>query len=397
MIKPSIHKPKEHDWAKYKEKIPPFALDIIKKLNRYDFEAYLVGGCIRDILLDINPKDFDIATDAHPEQITAIFKNSRIIGRRFKIVHVRNQKEIIEVSTFRKKPEEVSKLRNGVIQDNTYGTIDEDAERRDFTINAIFFDPINNLFIDAFNGVDDIKKKNINFIGDPKKRIIEDPIRLLRAIRFHSKLNFSLPLTKLKIHSYLELVDKIPESRLFDEMMKFFLTGHASKSIKILKKFDLISIFFPHLKNHDLQSKSLLMLGMKNTDERVTINKTVNPGFLMAVLLWDSFIKHAVTKSDKSLDWKINTFFNQLNSGVFINKRFMKYVSDIWRMQPRFLKIKPKSVYRLSNHPRFRAGYDFLLLRSMAGEEKDEIADWWTKWQSSNDSVREKLLNKNNL
>jgi poly(A) polymerase len=375
--------------------IPEFVLTVIKKLQQYDFQAFVVGGCIRDMLLNRTPKDFDVATDAHPEQITAIFKNSRIIGRRFKIVHVRQQRELIEVSTFRKKPEEVSKLRNGVIQDNAFGTIEEDAERRDFTMNAIFYDPIHETFFDPFNGKKDIENSQINFIGKKDQRLHEDPIRLLRAIRFHAKLDFNLCLTKKEIQAYIQLLQDIPYSRIFDEMMKFFLTGHAERSIKVLKQYELLDIFFPHLAQHSLEKKSLLMLGMKNTDNRVKENKTVNPGFLMAVVLWDAF------KTDKSfndealsLDAKIKNFFNQSAPNIFIHKRFIKYISDIWRLQPRFMKIRLKAVYRLSNHPRFRAAYDFLLLRSESGEEDKKYGDWWTRWQSANESTRKQLLDQ---
>lgn len=375
--------------------IPEFVLTVIKKLQQYDFQAFIVGGCIRDMLLNRVPKDFDVATDAHPEQITTIFKNSRIIGRRFKIVHIRQQRELIEVSTFRKKPEEVNKLRNGVIQDNAFGTIVEDAERRDFTMNAIFYDPIHETFFDPFNGKKDIENSQINFIGKKDKRLREDPIRLLRAIRFNAKLGFALCLTKKEIPTYIQLLDDIPYSRIFDEMMKFFLTGHAEKSIKVLKQYEILDIFFPHLAQHSLKEKSLLMLGMKNTDNRVKQNKTVNPGFLMAVVLWDAFKKDKSFNDETlSLDAKIKNFFNQSAPNIFIHKRFIKYISDIWRLQPRFLKIGIKAVYRLSNHPRFRAAYDFLLLRSESGEEDKKYGDWWTRWQSANELTRKQLLDQ---
>lgn len=375
--------------------IPEFVLTVIKKLQQYDFQAFIVGGCIRDMLLNRVPKDFDVATDAHPEQITTIFKNSRIIGRRFKIVHIRQQRELIEVSTFRRKPEEVNKLRNGVIQDNAFGTIVEDAERRDFTMNAIFYDPIHETFFDPFNGKKDIENSQINFIGKKDKRLREDPIRLLRAIRFNAKLGFALCLTKKEIPTYIQLLDDIPYSRIFDEMMKFFLTGHAEKSIKVLKQYEILDIFFPHLAQHSLKEKSLLMLGMKNTDNRVKQNKTVNPGFLMAVVLWDAFKKDKSFNDETlSLDAKIKNFFNQSAPNIFIHKRFIKYISDIWRLQPRFLKIGIKAVYRLSNHPRFRAAYDFLLLRSESGEEDKKYGDWWTRWQSANELTRKQLLDQ---
>ena len=373
--------------------IPSFVLEVIKKLQQYDFQAYMVGGCIRDLLLNIQPKDFDITTNAHPDQITAIFKNSRIIGRRFKIVHVRIDRQIIEVSTFRKKPSEVNKLRNGVVQDNAFGTIEEDAQRRDFTMNAIFYDPINNHLFDPFNGKKDIENRNINFIGNPEQRINEDPVRLLRAIRFHAKLEFSLGLTLGNIKKLIPLLDNIPYSRIFDEMMKFFLTGHAKKSIFVLKEYQLLDLFFPFLSNHSLDKNSLLIHGMNNTDSRVKADKTVNPGFLMAVILWDAF-NHSLKNNDSklTLDTQIKHFFNKTDPNIFIHNRFIKYISEIWRLQPRFTKLKTRSVYRLSNHPRFRAAYDFLLLRCSSDQEEKRYGEWWTKWQEASEASRKKLL-----
>jgi poly(A) polymerase len=373
--------------------IPSFVLEVIKKLQQYDFQAYMVGGCIRDLLLNIQPKDFDIATNAHPDQVTAIFKNSRIIGRRFKIVHVRIDRQIIEVSTFRKKPSEVNKLRNGVVQDNAFGTIEEDAQRRDFTMNAIFYDPINNHLFDPFNGKKDIENRNINFIGNPEQRINEDPVRLLRAIRFHAKLEFSLGLTLGNIKKLIPLLDNIPYSRIFDEMMKFFLTGHAKKSIFVLKEYQLLDLFFPFLSNHSLDKNSLLIHGMNNTDSRVKADKTVNPGFLMAVILWDAF-NHSLKNNDSklTLDTQIKHFFNKTDPNIFIHNRFIKYISEIWRLQPRFTKLKTRSVYRLSNHPRFRAAYDFLLLRCSSDQEEKRYGEWWTKWQEASEASRKKLL-----
>ena len=373
--------------------IPSYVLEVIRKLQQYDFQAYMVGGCIRDLLLNIQPKDFDIATNAHPDQVTAIFKNSRIIGRRFKIVHVRIDRQIIEVSTFRKKPSEVNKLRNGVVQDNAFGTIEEDAQRRDFTMNAIFYDPINNHLFDPFNGKKDIENRNINFIGDPEQRINEDAVRLLRAIRFHAKLEFNLGLTLGNIKKFIPLLDNVPYSRIFDEMMKFFLTGHAKKSIFVLKEYQLLDLFFPFLSNHSLNKNSLLIHGMNNTDSRVKADKTVNPGFLMAVILWDAF-NHSRKNNDSklTLDTQIKYFFNKTDQNIFIHNRFIKYISEIWRLQPRFTKLKTRSVYRLSNHPRFRAAYDFLLLRCSSDQEEKRYGEWWTKWQEASEASRKKLL-----
>jgi len=393
LISSPANKKISNQYSLINKSIPSYVLEVIRKLQQYDFQAYMVGGCIRDLLLNIQPKDFDIATNAHPDQVTAIFKNSRIIGRRFKIVHVRIDRQIIEVSTFRKKPSEVNKLRNGVVQDNAFGTIEEDAQRRDFTMNAIFYDPINNHLFDPFNGKKDIENRNINFIGNPEQRINEDPVRLLRAIRFHAKLEFNLGITLGKIKKFIPLLDNIPYSRIFDEMMKFFLTGHAKKSIFVLKEYQLLDLFFPFLSNHSLDKNSLLIHGMNNTDSRVKADKTVNPGFLMAVILWDAF-NHSLKNNDSklTLDTQIKHFFNKTDPNIFIHNRFIKYISEIWRLQPRFTKLKTRSVYRLSNHPRFRAAYDFLLLRCSSDQEEKRYGEWWTKWQEASEASRKKLL-----
>ena len=393
LISSPANKKISNQYSLNNKSIPSFVLEVIRKLQQYDFQAYMVGGCIRDLLLNIQPKDFDIATNAHPDQVTAIFKNSRIIGRRFKIVHVRIDRQIIEVSTFRKKPSEVNKLRNGVVQDNAFGTIEEDAQRRDFTMNAIFYDPINNHLYDPFYGKKDIENRNINFIGNPEQRINEDPVRLLRAIRFHAKLEFNLGITLGKIKKFIPLLDNIPYSRIFDEMMKFFLTGHAKKSIFVLKEYQLLDLFFPFLSDHSLDKNSLLIHGMNNTDSRVKADKTVNPGFLMAVILWDAF-NHSLKNNDSklTLDTQIKHFFNKTDPNIFIHNRFIKYISEIWRLQPRFTKLKTRSVYRLSNHPRFRAAYDFLLLRCSSDQEEKRYGEWWTKWQEASEASRKKLL-----
>ena len=393
LISSPANKKISNQYSLINKSIPSYVLEVIRKLQQYDFQAYMVGGCIRDLLLNIQPKDFDIATNAHPDQVTAIFKNSRIIGRRFKIVHVRIDRQIIEVSTFRKKPSEVNKLRNGVVQDNAFGTIEEDAQRRDFTMNAIFYDPINNHLFDPFNGKKDIENRDINFIGNPEQRINEDPVRLLRAIRFHAKLEFNLGITLGKIKKFIPLLDNIPYSRIFDEMMKFFLTGHAKKSIFVLKEYQLLDLFFPFLSNHSLDKNSLLIHGMNNTDSRVKADKTVNPGFLMAVILWDAF-NHSLKNNDSklTLDTQIKHFFNKTDPNIFIHNRFIKYISEIWRLQPRFTKLKTRSVYRLSNHPRFRAAYDFLLLRCSSDQEEKRYGEWWTKWQEASEASRKKLL-----
>ena len=240
-----------NQYSLINKSIPSYVLEVIRKLQQYDFQAYMVGGCIRDLLLNIQPKDFDIATNAHPDQVTAIFKNSRIIGRRFKIVHVRIDRQIIEVSTFRKKPSEVNKLRNGVVQDNAFGTIEEDAQRRDFTMNAIFYDPINNHLFDPFNGKKDLEDGYINFIGNAEKRIQEDYLRILRYLRFY--LNYSnhehQPEIIKNIKKNIDGISNISSERLIDELKKITSSNGFLKLFKDKESLELIEIIFPQLKN----------------------------------------------------------------------------------------------------------------------------------------------------
>lgn len=370
------------------------AIEIIKQLKKNGYEAFLVGGCIRDLLLERTPKDFDIATNALPDQVHKIFKSSRIIGRRFIIVHIRLNNQIYEITTFRKKPKRVTKMRNGVVLDNDYGTIEQDAERRDFTMNAIYFDPIKNKLFDFYSGVEDIKNKTINFIGPYKRRIIEDPIRILRAIRFSAKLNFKISAPEKQLLNHLYLLREVPASRIFDELMKFFLTGHGYRSLKILQKFKLLNFFFPFADEATIINDKVFITGLQNTDTRVKNNKNVHPGFFLAILLWQDF-KTKYTFSNKIENHKltdnIENFF-KTNNLLFTNNRFVEYVTEVWKLQPLFLVSKPRSIYRLSNHPRFRAAYDFLLLRCSAEEENSDIATWWTAWQEVDESSRKIML-----
>lgn len=382
-------------------KISKHALEIILSLQKNNHEAYIVGGAIRDILINKNPKDFDIATSATPEQIRRLFKKSRIIGRRFKLVHVIDGRDIIEVSTFRAKPQEKEIMANGVEKDNAYGTLQEDAERRDFTSNSIYYNPANKKLIDFYGGIDDIKNKQLAIIGIPEIRFQEDPVRILRAIRFAAKLDLSInaKITSI-IHRNISLLEKIPYSRLFDEVMKLFLTGHGLKSVVLFNKFNLSKKFFPILKSTNPSTQAFLRQGMNDTDKRIHEGKSVNPGFLLAVFLW----------KDVNAAWEIRRK-NSINNTIALNaaielvlsrqfkifpiqKRFMITMSEIWRLQPRFTNLNPKRIYRLLGHPRFRAAYDFLLLRNRQGEISDDLTQWWIKFVEADDKTKNILTKK---
>ena len=382
-------------------KISKHALEIILSLQKNNYEAYIVGGAIRDILIDQNPKDFDIATSATPEQIRKLFKKSRIIGRRFKLVHVLDGRNIIEVSTFRAKPQEREIMANGVERDNAYGTLKEDAERRDFTSNSIYFNPTNKKLIDFYGGIDDIKNKQLAIIGIPEIRFQEDPVRILRAIRFAAKLDLSInsDITSI-IHKNINLLENIPYSRLFDEVMKLFLTGHALKSVILFNKFNLSKKFFPVLQSTNPSTQAFLKQGLRDTDKRIHESKSVNPGFLLAVFLWRD-VNEAWEKRKKvsinntvALNTAIDFVLSKQSKIFPVQKRFIVTMSEIWRLQPRFKNLNPKRIYRLLGHPRFRAAYDFLLLRNRQGEIDNDLAQWWIKFVEADDKTKSILIKK---
>ena len=382
-------------------KISKHALGIILSLQKNNYEAYIVGGAIRDILINQNPKDFDIATSATPEQIRKLFKKSRIIGRRFKLVHVLDGRNIIEVSTFRAKPQEREIMANGVERDNAYGTLKEDAERRDFTSNSIYFNPTNKKLIDFYGGIDDIKNKQLTIIGIPEIRFQEDPIRILRAIRFAAKLDLSINEDiKSIIHKNINLLENIPYSRLFDEVMKLFLTGHALKSVILFNKFNLSKKFFPVLQSTNPSTQAFLKQGLRDTDKRIHESKSVNPGFLLAVFLWRD-VNEAWEKRKKvsinntvALNTAIDFVLSKQSKIFPVQKRFIVTMSEIWRLQPRFKNLNPKRIYRLLGHPRFRAAYDFLLLRNRQGEIDNDLAQWWIKFVEADDKTKSILIKK---
>jgi len=403
-----VFQEKIHSFFKSKrinhELISDAALDTVKMLKKNNYDAFIVGGAIRDILMGFKPKDFDIATNATPEQVRSIFKKSRIIGRRFRLVHVIYGREIIEVSTFRAKPRQKIQMSNGVLKDNEYGTIKEDAERRDFTINALYYDVGDKNIIDFYGGLRDIQDNQLRLIGKPKLRYKEDPIRILRAIRFSSKLKMEIHTKTLnEIRNSIGLLKCVPYSRLFDEVMKFFLTGHSQESMVLFKKYNLSSTYFPSLENNNKIFNDFLLQALINTDLRVKDGKSINPGFLLAVFLWDDVnelckkykknFPHPSLALNKAIDEVL-----QKQARIFpVQKRFSITMSEIWRLQIRFNSSSSKKIYRLLSHPRFRASYDFLLLRCEALEISRSEGLWWTKFIESSKKTQDLLIaNKKN-
>jgi len=380
--------------------ISPSALKVMHRLHTNGYEAYLVGGGVRDILLGLQPKDFDIATNAHPEQVNDLFKNSRLIGRRFKLVHIMFGRELIEVATFRGQAIEDSKKQSEqgmLLRDNVYGSIDEDAIRRDFTINALYYSPKNFSVYDFVNSLEDIKNKQISLIGDPETRYREDPVRMLRAIRFSSKLTFDIaPPTRTPIRELAPLLGNISPARLFDEVLKLFLSGYALNTFQKLLEFQLFDPLFPKisttLRTSERSSfyKSLIDEGLKNTDTRILAEKPVTPAFLYATLLWPEVdrywqeLQSSGVPEFPALQQAGQQALHDQVKHITIPKRFSLMMKEIWEFQIRLKKIQGKKPSQLIEHPRFRAAYDFLLLREQAGEQLNGLGKWWTDFQVDN-------------
>ncbi len=383
------------------------ALKVVERLQALGFEACIVGGCIRDLLLGKTPKDFDVATNATPEQIQDAFKNARLIGRRFRLAHVRFGREIIEVATFRgeggddrgsgpspqskrAKPDlAVREMEQGrLVRDNIYGSEAEDAMRRDFTINALMYDPKKEILKDYTGAYEDLKRRRLALIGDPVTRYREDPVRLLRAIRFKTKLGLTMdPETEAPIRTMAASLNDIPPARLFDEILKLFLSGHAWETYQALVDHDLWDQLFPSLFSNPKTPPPLVELGLKNTDLRVNNDQPVTPGFLFAVFLWSRVETRADAMIAKgyppvnALGEAADVVISQQAQTVAIHRRYSSMAREIWCMQPRFLKQSERRAERMVHERRFRAAYDFLLLRVSQEPELKEVADWWTKIQ----------------
>lgn len=383
---------------------------VVNKLLKANYQAYLVGGCVRDLLLGITPKDFDVATNARPEQICKLFKHSRLIGRRFQIVHVYFEREFIEVSTFRAIADQsqqntTTEYDNGqLVRDNTFGTIEEDAQRRDFSVNALYYDLEHAEVLDFCNGIKDIDAKILRIIGHPETRYKEDPVRILRALRFRAKLNLEIEeetSNAIKPLGYL-LLD-ISKARLFDEVIKLFHSGYAANCFYELEHYDLLKRIFPaaaHTLKNDEQFRNFINFAIDNTDSRINIGKSVNPAFIFAVLLWRSYtqqLQHCI-KDDmpryESL-WEAGrlTVANQ-SMITAIPKRFLIAICEIWKLQDRFQRVRGKKIFQLLGHPRFRAAYDFMCLRAQAGELELSEAEWWTQIQEVPENEQRKLVNE---
>ncbi|MBS1155609.1 MAG: poly(A) polymerase [Proteobacteria bacterium] len=381
------------------------ALKVCDRLQDAGFEAYVVGGAVRDLLLGKSPKDFDVATSATPEQVRHVFHRSRIIGKRFRIVHVpfydKHGEEVIEVTTFRGSSDAPTDDTGRIIRDNVYGTLEEDALRRDFTINALYYDPTSEEILDFHHGIEDIEAKRLTMIGDPDLRYREDPVRMLRAIRLAAKLGLGIaPATQKPIASLAKLLGNIPSARLFDEMMKLLLSGRAWDCLMSLRAEGLHRELFPVL---DIvlarpQAKNFLKLALENTDQRLAEDKPVSAGFLFAALLWheveaDWLARQATGQNPiPALVDAMNGIENTVEKRLAIPNRYGAAMKEIWLLQPRFEQRSGNRPFRLVEQQRFRAAYDFLVLRAECGLVDKELAQWWHEFQYGDEQSRSALI-----
>ncbi|WP_276307796.1 polynucleotide adenylyltransferase PcnB [Stenotrophobium rhamnosiphilum] len=368
-------------------------LKVLYTLKDAGYEAYMVGGGVRDLLAGLEPKDFDIATNAHPDQVKAIFRSCRLVGRRFVICHVRHGNEISEVTTFRGPiTDEHERDDTGrILNDNEYGTLEEDAFRRDFTINALYYDIRDFSIIDFADGLTDMKRGVIRLIGDPELRYREDAVRMLRAVRIANKMNFKLDGPTAKpIPKLAPLLAEIPAARLFDEVLKVMLNKQAVNNFLQLRELGLFAQLFPQTEKaiEDARSYNFVVGALLNTADRMKNDASVSPAFFYAALLWppvvarmrDLIVRQNVHPNVASVQ-ACEEVLAMAVQRIAIPKRFSLPMREIWQMQPRFEMRKGGRAKRLLTHPRFRAAYDFLLLRAQAGEAPKELADWWTQAQ----------------
>ncbi|MBS0382989.1 MAG: polynucleotide adenylyltransferase PcnB [Proteobacteria bacterium] len=375
------------------------ALRVLYGLKDAGFRACLVGGAVRDLLLGRQPKDFDVATDATPEEVRKLFRNCRLIGRRFRLAHVVFGPEIVEVATFRGTGDgdgngDRHVVDGRILRDNVWGTIEEDALRRDFRVNALYYDIADFSVIDYVGGIGDLEDRKLRLIGDPATRYREDPVRMLRAARLAAKLGFEIdPAAAAPFEQLGHLLADAPPARLFDECQKMFMAGYGLASFRMLERYDLLRHLFPGTaralaKDASGALHALVERGLAGTDARVVEGRPVTPAFLFAVLLWGEVEALAKEFQEqgvaRTLAWQraAHRVMAEQGKRVAIPRRFGYAIEEIWALQPRFAERARKRVFRLLAHPRFRAAYDFLLLRAGESEAVRELGEWWTQAQS---------------
>ncbi len=398
---PRIYGPDTHPVRR--NQVSHGARTVTAKLQESGFRAFVVGGAVRDLLLGIEPKDVDIATDATPEQVKPLFRRAFVIGRRFRLVQVHVGGDAIEVSTFRaaQTGESATDEHGRLISDNVYGSQAEDAARRDFTINALYFDPATEAVWDYVGGVADIRARRLKLIGAPVTRYREDPVRMLRAVRLAAKLGVAIEKkTAAPIPKLAPLIQNVPPARLFDEMQKLLLSGHAAETLKSLRAHGLHHGLLPLLDVilEQTGGQAFIEAALASTDERVRAGKAVSPAFLFATLLWHEVVAQWTAARAKgghsipALMEAMDRVLDQQAERIAIPRRFEGAIKEIWALQPRFEQRSGSRPSRLLEHPRFRAAYDFLALRGASGEAPQEPVDWWTRFQAADPAEREAML-----
>jgi poly(A) polymerase len=379
------------------------AIRVCDTLQQAGFKAYIVGGAVRDLLLGVRPKDFDVATSASPEDVQRLFRRARIIGRRFRLVHVMFGPETIEVSTFRAMHSSDAETdeHGRVLRDNVFGEQYEDAARRDFTVNALYYDPRSETVLDYHHGVRDIRAKIMRVIGEPAARYREDPVRMLRVVRFAAKLGFEIDdASRAPIANMAELIENVPSARLFDEMLKLLQSGSALACLKRLRLEGLHGGLFPLLDAilDQASGEQFIAEALSRTDERVRANKPLSPGFLFASLLWHLVNQRWQERTNAGendipgLFSAMDDVIDQQLERLAIPRRITSDMREIWSLQPRFEKRGGKAPFRLLEHPRFRAGLDFLELRAATGDAELELATWWRSFCESDHATRDELM-----
>ncbi|MEE4300198.1 MAG: polynucleotide adenylyltransferase PcnB [Pseudomonadales bacterium] len=405
--------------------ISPNAMKVLYRLIAAGHQAFLVGGGVRDLLLGGHPKDFDVATDATPEQVDDLFRNCRLVGRRFRLAHIRFGREIIEVATFRSssgddlatveqtdlpsrrrsqastEPAAAQSEAGMLLRDNVYGTVDDDAARRDFTINALYYTPADFCLYDFAGGMEDLEARRIRLIGDPEQRYREDPVRMLRALRFAAKLDFDIdPDTAEPIGELAELLLDVPPARLFDEIGKLFLHGHAERTFELMRDHGVFRMLFPQADGameRDPTAEMLARIALANTDARVREDRPVTPGFLLAALLWPPMIEEqrrlqldGLSLAD-AMESAAGDVLARQQMHTAVPRRFTTFIRETWSLQHRLEAPTVRRVARLLDHPRFRAAYDFLVVREQAGEGTGGTGAWWTRYQDADEDRRESM------
>jgi len=399
---PAVRVPRQKHGLS-RDALHPAAAKVCAVLRENGFAAYVVGGAVRDLLLGIEPKDFDVATDASPEQVKPLFRRALIIGRRFRLVHVMMGAETVEVSTFRAAdPHTAEKDEHGrVLRDNVFGTQEEDARRRDFTVNALYFDPATEEVVDFHGGLADLKKRRLSMIGDPETRYREDPVRMLRAVRLAGKLGLTIEAgTREPIRELAPLIERVPPARLFDEMLKLLLSGHASACLRQLREVGLHQGLLPLLDVILEQplGERFVTLALAQTDERVLAERPVSPAFLFAALLWHEVLAACKARQARgeraipALETAMDEVLDTQCAKLAITRKLTATMREVWSMQPRFEMRSGQRAYRLLEAPRFRMAYDFLALRAASGEVPAELEAWWRAFQAADPEARKAML-----